>query len=110
MIFTGALCYINTSFTYIFNKFSTDISSIYNMKYPYLVTLSTITNILLYSCPVTGSFDFNSFIMKSYKMTSYGLLGVLTSYNIPYSLYLASLFLWQSKYLLITFFAIFQIL
>ena len=69
-----------------------------------------MTNILLYSCPVTGSFDFNNLTIKSYKTTSYGLLSVLTGYNIPYSLYLTGLFLWQSGHLPITFLAIPQIL
>ena len=110
MIFTGALYHTNTSFIYTSDKSSANISFVYNIKYPHLVTLSIMTNILSYSYPVTGFFNFNNLTIKSYKMTSYGLLGVLTSYNIPYSLYLASLFLWQSKYLLITFFAIFQIL
>src|SRR6266704_4038919 len=109
MIFTGALYHTNTSFIYTSNKSFTNISFIYNIKYPHLVALSTMTNILLYSCPVTGSFDFNSFIIKSHEMTSYGLLGVSTGYNIPYSLYLADLFLWQSRHLFITFLAIFQI-
>ena len=62
------------------------------MKYPYLVNLSTITNILLYSYPVIGSFDFVNFTIKSHNMTFYGLLINLTSYNNPYSLYLLSLF------------------
>src|SRR6266568_1646839 len=97
-------------FIYTFNKSFADISSVYNIKYPHLVVLSTITNILSYSCPVTGSFDFGNFTIKSHEMTSYGLLGVFTSYNIPYSLYLASLFLWQSRHLLVIFLAIPQIL
>src|SRR6266702_3251455 len=109
-IFTNALYCVNTSFIYTSNRSFADISSIHNIKYPHLVALSTMTNILLYSYPMTGSFDFNSFTIKSHEMTSYVLLNVLTSYNIPYSLYLASLFLWQSKHLLITFFTIPQIL
>src|SRR6266702_8475763 len=110
MIFTGALCHINISFTYTSDRSFADISFIYSIKYPYLVALSTMTNILLYSCPVTGSFDFNNLTIKSYKITSYGLLSVLTGYSIPYGLCLADLFLWQSRHLFMTFFAIFQIL
>src|SRR6266581_434239 len=103
MIFTGALYHANIFFIYTSDKSFADISSIHSIKYPYLVALSTMTNILLYSCPMTGSFNFGSFIIKSYKITSYGLLSVLTSYNIPYSLYLTDLFLWQSRYLPMTF-------
>ena len=60
------------------------------IKYPYLVNLSIIINMLLYSCLVIGSFNFSNFIIKSYNMTSYGLLANLTSYNNLYSLYLFS--------------------
>ena len=63
------------------------------MKYPYLVNLSTIINILLYFYPVIGSFNFGNFTIKSHNMTSYGLLANLTNYNNPYSLYLLGLFL-----------------
>ena len=63
------------------------------MKYPYLVNLSTITNIVLYSFPIIGFFNFSNFTIKSYNITSYGLFINLTSCNNPYSLYLFSLFL-----------------
>ena len=62
------------------------------MKYPYLVNLSTIINILLYFYPIIGSFNFNNFTIKSHNITSYGLLTNLTNYNNPYSLYLLGLF------------------
>ena len=62
------------------------------MKYPYLVNLSTIINMLLYSYLVIGSFNFSNFIIKSHNITSYGLLINLTSYNNLYSLCLLSLF------------------
>ena len=62
------------------------------MKYPYLVNLSTIINMLLYSYLVIGSFNFSNFTIKSYNMTSYGLLANLTGCNNLYSLYLLSLF------------------
>ena len=62
------------------------------MKYPYLVNLSIIINILLYSYPVIESFNFGNFTIKSHDITFYGLLANLTSYNNPYSLYLLSLF------------------
>src|SRR6266702_5019324 len=110
IIFTSALCCINISFIYTSDKFFADISSIYSIKYPHLVALSTITNILLYSCPITGSFDFSNLTMKSHEITSHGPLGVLTGYNIPYSLCLTGLFLWQSGHSPMTFLAIFQIL
>ena len=71
----------------------TKISFIQAIKYPYLVNLSTIINMLLYSCSVIGSFDFSNFTIKSHNITSYGLLANLTNYNNPYSLYLLSLFL-----------------
>ena len=66
---------------------------IYIIKYPYLVNLSTIINILLYSYLVIGFFNFSSLTIKSYNITFYSLLTNLTSYNNPYSLYLLSLFL-----------------
>ena len=53
------------------------------MKYPYLVNLSIITKILLYSCVVIKSFDFGSFTIKFYNITFYGLFTNLTSYNNP---------------------------
>ena len=62
------------------------------MKYSYLVNLFIIINMLLYSYPVIGSFNFNNFTIKSYNMTSYSLLANLTGYNNPYSLYLFNLF------------------
>ena len=71
----------------------TKISSVQAIKYPYLVNLSTIINILLYSCPIIGSFNFSNFIIKSHNITSYGLLTSLTNYNNLYSLYLLNLFL-----------------
>ena len=76
------------------------------MKYFYLVNLSTIINILLYSCPVIGSFNFGNFTIKSHNITFYGLLANLTSYNNPYGLYLLGLFLWQFRHSLVTCLAI----
>ena len=66
--------------------FFTKISFICIIKYPYLVNLSTIINILLYSCPVIGFFNFSSFTIKSYNIASYGLLINLTNYNNLYGL------------------------
>ena len=57
------------------------------MKYPYLVNLFIIINILSYSCPVIESFNFGNFTIKSHNITSYGLLANLTNYNNLYSLY-----------------------
>ena len=71
----------------------TKISSMQVIKYPYLVNLSIIINILSYSYLVIGSFDFNNFTIKSHNMTFYGLLANLTSYNNLYSLCLLNLFL-----------------
>ena len=79
------------------------------MKYPYLVNLFIIINMLLYFYLVIGSFDFSNFTIKSHDMTSYSLLANLTNYNNPYSLYLLSLFLWQSGHSLVIYLAIFQI-
>ena len=64
------------------------------MKYPYLVNLSIIINILSYFYPVIGSFNFGNFTIKSHNITFYGLLINLTNYNNPYSLYLLNLFFW----------------
>ncbi len=66
---------------------------IYAMKYPHLVNLSTITSIMLYICPITRSFDFSNFTIKSYNITSYSLLSVSTGCSSLYSLYLLNLFL-----------------
>ena len=71
---------------------SAKISFMQAIKYPYLVNLFTIINILLYSCPVIGFFDFGNFIIKSYNMTFYGLLANLISCNNLYNLCLLSLF------------------
>ena len=68
-------------------------SFIYVIKYPYLVNLSTIINIVSYSYLAIGSFDFNSLTIKSHNITLYGLLTNLTSYNNLYGLYLLRLFL-----------------
>ena len=84
----------------------TKISFIQAIKYSYLVNLFTIINILLYFCPVIGSFNFSNFTIKSHNMTFYGLLINLTNYNNPYSLYLLDLFFWQSRYFLVTYLAI----
>ena len=76
------------------------------MKYPYLVNLFIIINMLSYSCPVIGSFDFSNFTMKSHDMTFYGLLANLTSCNNPYGLCLFGLFFWQSRHFLVTYLVI----
>src|SRR6266566_4039480 len=83
--------------------FSTEISSIYIIKYPYLVNLFTMTSIILYICPVTRSFNFSNFIIKSYNITSHSLLGVSTGCSSLYGLYLLNLFLWQSRHSFIIF-------
>ena len=62
------------------------------MKYPHLVNLSTIINMLSYSCPIIGSFNFSNFTIKFYNITSYSLLTNLTNYNNLYGLYLLNLF------------------
>ena len=72
--------------------FSAKISSVHIIKYPHLMNLSTIINILSYSYPVIGSFNFSNFTIKSHDITSYGLLANLTNYNNVYGLYLLSLF------------------
>ena len=51
---------------------------------------------------MTRSADFGSVTMKSHDIVSYGLLSVLTSYSFLYSLCLLNLFLWQSRYSLVT--------
>ena len=88
IILFSTLYFKNTSFIQICAISSTKISFMQAMKYPYLMNLSIIINMLLYSCPVIGSFNFSNFTIKSYNMTSYGLLTNLTSYNNLYSLYL----------------------
>ena len=85
--------YCDTSFIQIYAISSTKISSVHAIKYFYLVNLFIIINILLYFCPIIGSFNFSNFTIKSYNITFYGLLTNLTNYNNPYSLYLLGLFL-----------------
>jgi hypothetical protein len=77
----------------------------YSIKYPHLVNLSTITSILSCSYPITRSFDFNSLTIKSHDITFYGYVANLTSYSFLCGLYLFILFLWQSKYFLMTYLA-----
>ena len=48
-----------------------EIFSVYIIKYPYLVNLSIIINIILYFCPIIGSLNFNNLTIKSYDITSY---------------------------------------
>ena len=71
----------------------TKISSIYSIKYSYLVNLFTITSIALYTCPIIRFINFSNLIIKSYNIASYSLLSILTSYNSLYGLYLLNLFL-----------------
>ena len=93
IILFSTLYFKNTSFIYICTMSFTKISFIKAIKYPYLVNLSIIINILLYSCLVIRSFNFSNFTIKSHNMTFYGLFTNLTSYNNLYNLYLLSLFL-----------------
>ena len=72
---------------------SANMSSIYSIKYPYLVNLSIITSIILYTCPITRSTNFSNLTIKSYNMTFYSLLSILTGCSSLYSLYLLNLFL-----------------
>ena len=109
IILASALYLKNTSFIQTCIISSTKISFIYRIKYLYLVNLSTITKMLLYSCPIIQSFNFSSLTIKSYNITFYSYITNLTSYNFLCSLYLFSLFLQQFKHSLITFLAIFQI-
>src|SRR6266567_6825241 len=109
MILFSALYLANTSLTYIHAISSAEIFFVYTIKYPHLVSLSTMTRIMSYICPVTRFFNFGNFIIKSYNMTSYSLLGVSTSYSPLYSLCLLNLFLWQSGYSFMIFLAKFYI-
>src|SRR6266567_3543128 len=87
----------------------TEIPFIYAIKYPYLINLSIMTRIILYTCPVTRSFDFSNFIIKSHNITFYSLFSVFTSYSPLYGLCLLNLFLWQFGYFLVIFLAKFYI-
>ena len=66
---------------------------IYIIKYPYLVNLFAIINILLYFYFIIGSFNFSNLTIKFYNITSYSYITNLTSYSFLYSLYLFNLFL-----------------
>ena len=56
------------------------------MKYPYLVNLFIIINMLLYSYLIIGSFNFSNFTIKSHDITFYSLFTNLTSCSNPYGL------------------------
>ena len=58
---------------------SAKISLVYIIKYPYLVNLFIIINIMLCFQPVIESFNFNNFTTKFYNITSYSLVTNLTS-------------------------------
>ena len=73
--------------------FSAKISSVYVTKYPYLVNLFTIINIMSCSCSVIGSFNFSSLTIKFYNITSYGKVANSTDCNFLCGLCLFSLFL-----------------
>src|SRR6266576_6966976 len=109
IILFSTLYLINTSLIYSCIISFTKISFIYIIKYPYLVNLFIITSIVLYIYPITRFFNFSSFIIKSYNITSYSLLNISTSYSSLYGLYLLNLFFWQSGYSFIIFFAKFYI-
>ena len=76
MILFSTLYLINTSLIQILAISSTKISSVQAIKYPHFISLSTITKIVLYIRPVIGSFNFGSFIIKSYNIVSYSLSSV----------------------------------
>ncbi len=87
---------------YIYTISSTEISSVYTIKYPYFVNLSIMTSIMLYIYPIIKYFNFSNFIIKSYNITSYSLFSISTGYSSLYGLCLLNLFLQQFKYFLIT--------
>ena len=66
---------------------------IHAIKYPYLVNLFIIINMLLYSYLVIESFNFGNLTIESYTIIFYNYITNLTSYNFLYGLYLFSLFL-----------------
>ena len=55
-----------------------------------------MTNMLLYSYPIIGSFDFDNLTIKSYNITSYNYITNLTSYSFLYSLYLPFFFFFSN--------------
>jgi len=61
--------------------------SLYNIKYLYLVILSIITHITLYSTPVISSLEASSLIMKSKVINIHALFGALLGFNNPYIIY-----------------------
>ena len=71
---------------------SAKISSVYATKYPYLINLFIITNIISYFCPIIRSFNFSNLTIKSYNITSYGYIANFTGYNFLCGLCLFSLF------------------
>ena len=57
------------------------------MKYLYLVNLSVMTNITLYSTFIRGCFNFSSFTMKLSAILDYNCNGVSGNFSNLYSLW-----------------------
>ena len=51
-----------------------------------------MTSIILCSYPIIKSFNFSSLTLKSYKISSHGLVASLANYRFLYSLYFINLF------------------
>jgi len=73
------MVYINTDAVVVFLN---------EMNMVYLVSLSTIVNILSNFTPHAGSFDVSNFIMKFIVTDSHGTFGVFSCVTLSYLLFL----------------------
>ena len=65
IILSSILYLAITTLLKIYTRSSAMNTSLYSSKYTYLVSVSIITNILLYIAPIRGSFNVDSFVIKS---------------------------------------------
>ena len=91
IISSGVPCYENTVLISVYTITSVLVDSKYSLKYLYLLNLSTITNILLYSIFISRFYNFDSLTIKSIIINIYIILGTSSGYSSLYSLYLECL-------------------
>jgi len=73
--------------------------SLNEMNMVYLVSLSTIVNILLNFTPHAESFNVNNFVMKFMVTDSHGTFSAFSHVTLSYLLSLQILFLWHESHL-----------
>src|ERR1700729_2013844 len=88
-----------TYFANMYARSSADKLSKYGIKYAYFVSLSMMIKIESYLTFVIGSFDRDSFIIKSITTFFQAPFNACGDYIFPYSLCLNVLFLLQTSHL-----------